>query len=156
MTVIARLKESMTDSFIFTLLEDLRLRDIDVACEEGREPIYPEESPELRVAVGSLIAEFVALHGSRIGFEAFKSDHFFNSDSPYRDAEEIASDLYLTLAGHGVGFFFDGGYTPEAETTFMSFCEPARRLQRDNLLYKLTAWVERVYVGDDGLVYPLI
>lgn len=141
MTVTARLKEVMTDSFICTLLEDLRLRDIDAACEEGREPIDPEESPELRDAVSALIAEFVALHGDRIDFEAFKPDHFFNSDSPYRDAEEIASDLYLTLAGHGAGFF-DGYYTPEAETAFMDFCKSASR------------WVEHVYVSDDGLVYP--
>jgi hypothetical protein len=148
-----KLVQVMTDAFISVLLQDLQTQEFDAERGEGTEAKHVDESPELREKSKKLISVFVALHHERINFEAFKEGYLFNSDSPYRDAEKIASDLYLTLAGHGAGFW-DGGYAPEAESAFMAFCEPQRKLERDHALYDLTAWVQDVYADDNGLVYP--
>ena len=115
--------------FLGTLLSDMQATESEDACEEGRGERDVEASPELKTAANRLLASFITHCGAFVSAEAFNGsypalsyvDHL---DLTYAFAENIGSDLYMELSGHGIGFR-DRNYTEDATNAFTRFCDYA-------------------------------
>jgi len=103
--------EKVFAAFWSTALEDAQYRENDSACEDGREPedIYGEPAAEYgekyRAAIARVCEEAAPLI-------AAQNLNTFPRRCPDNDLDSVfGSDLYLTAAGHGAGFW-DGDWNP--------------------------------------------
>jgi hypothetical protein len=84
-------------------------------------------APECRKYVESIVDEFIKQFGDVI---------------PNYDESQIGHDLYLTITGHGTGFWDnDGRYSDRDSKRFDEFCK--QYPSKDP------------YVGDDNLIYMM-
>lgn len=135
------LANSLVESFLSVLLQDLQLGEDDEACSEGREPrdsgtIYDCPESTLRAAL--------------VETDAFRAKIAADSrlahllDDP-RALDQIGSDLYMERAGHGVGFADRTWHDDNGE-------ESAWIGERLSALVATRSSLE-TYLGDDGRAY---
>ncbi len=99
------------DAFWATALEDAQYDENDIACEEGREPRDIDGEPAQEYAE-SYRAAIVAVCKEAAPLIAAQNLNTFPRRCPDGDLDSVfGSDLYLTAAGHGAGFW-DGDWAP--------------------------------------------
>lgn len=115
--------------FTATMLEDLQHTENDEALAEGREARNIDRvAGESGERIGHIVADFLARAEPYLAPSNYSLTY---------DLYVIGSDLYLTAAGHGVGFWD----------------RPEKINRRDGEI--ISSFVPRIetIVGDDGLAY---